>query len=593
MHTAYILIGMFMNRKKACLFFLLHFMWTIPSYADQPLPNSQPTSVNNKQPALPPMSEEELQKLEKELESEINSLVESLPPEEQKQFYKNLEEIEQTINNMSEEELAAFEEEMASFIESMVPQEMLQGEQPKTEEPKETKPESPEVAKEEPKVVKEEKPKVTKATIVSQEKAIEIIDSIIKNTEISLQKIQLIPDISGKIEKWGIQRRIKYWETTLNWNKLKEEIEKLKQQLYTLKEQNPKTKQYKYLPELITDEATCNNLVHVKTTLEEYVSTIDAPAFGLKKLSKPSKTAVRNVISSFTEALYKLKLPEALTTIIKKYDPTAKAIKTEEETAAKKALEETKKPAKIEPTKVAGSKEYGYNGYGSPGSYDPGAASYGYEPYTPRYTPSNGKKKTTTPSKGTSPSNTKKAVPPKGKTAAEEKKAADLTAPKPPAAFKQYEVNRIKQALEDLSINLDKISSAVEKNNKIQQLETHLITQAQPVDHELILHLTNIKKGFEKVATNIEAINFNMKQLSTRQKEEYRKKVSELFKKHQKALEAITKEVVEINKKWETLKDKISDDKKRDYKFPDLIIQLQEQLHNLDEALQRLSTTKK
>ena len=70
-----------MNRKKACLFFLLHFIWILPSYADQPLSNSQPplsnsqpASVNNKQPALPPMSEEELQKLEKELESEINAL---------------------------------------------------------------------------------------------------------------------------------------------------------------------------------------------------------------------------------------------------------------------------------------------------------------------------------------------------------------------------------------------------------------------------------------------------------------------------------------------------------------------------------------
>ena len=138
----------------------------------------------------------------------------------------------------------------------------------------------------------------------------------------------------------------------------------------------------------MSDEALYNNLKKIKTSLVDKEPIIEQSPFGFEKMSKVSKEAVRSVLAIYTESLYLLKTPEALDKIIEKFEPKAKALREEEEAAAKKALEESKKGRPTIPTKTAGVPEKeapSYGGYG----YDYGYDDYGYRApyYSPGYTP--------------------------------------------------------------------------------------------------------------------------------------------------------------------------------------------------------------
>ena len=138
------------------------------------------------------------------------------------------------------------------------------------------------------------------------------------------------------------------------------------------------------MADLTANESLCNNIIQFKTVLAKHEPNVQAPSFGLKKLSKASKKAFVSVINDCLEALLALNLQTELEKIIAKYEPTAKKIKEAEEKAQQEAVKASslrpKTPAPMKTT-VRRGEEPGYYEFG--GIEKPA----GYPPYGPSYAP--------------------------------------------------------------------------------------------------------------------------------------------------------------------------------------------------------------
>jgi len=304
----------------------------------------------------------------KAMEQEIDNFVRSLPPEQQKQFYKDVEELTGIMEKMSPDELNEFVGSVFSDAGLTEP----------TPPPAKPTPTPTAVPKEEakPAVV------ITTAPSGPTEKALNMINSIIKRTEEFMRKAQIIPELQVKMNKWVVQKKLLEVTAALDWETVEVQIDELNVLLYSLREIDHKTGQYKHIGNLIKDEALYNNLATLQVTLEAYVPLIYAPDFGLEAVSKESRAAIREVLSQYLESFYLLNIPAAIKKVKLLYEPRAKELTEEEKKAAEQARKEAEKTRMAAPaTKSSGTRApYTSTPYNPPSSYDRGSSDYGYTP---------------------------------------------------------------------------------------------------------------------------------------------------------------------------------------------------------------------
>ena len=486
---------------------------------------------------------QDLTTLEKELEETskaIDEYVSTLSPDEQEEFNKAVEEVTEMIENMSEEEFTQFLGEI--------------GEEFPLEEPKEEVIEEKDIKEEEiptpEPVVKEEKGK--------QSQAILLIDAIITHTNSFVVKIASSPELPGKIEYWGKQGTIKEWPSTLQWKDFKQQLERFSQKLYKMKDRDSQTKKYKYIDNFIKDEALYNNLAQLKRQVTTYGPTIEIPEFGLEKLSAESKQATQKVANAYTEALYILKIPQALEKLFEEYEPVAKKVRAEEEAAEKKAAAEAKKKPTPERALVAGREAEGADfGYPRTPAYTPSA----YPTYTPTYGPSKIPKREE-PTDLKKPGKPTKPRPGKpGKPEPTEEKFE-----RAPALEKKDLESET--ALVKMRENLKEIAGIIERSDKLKNIETH-VTSEEPVDHTLaVIDVPPIKRKISDVISNIKAFKRRVQLLGSVQKKYYKEELKILVDEYKEPLKKVADAINAIKEKIDTdeaFDKSISDEKKYAY----------------------------
>ena len=494
---------------------------------------------------------QDLEKLEKDLQETskaIDEYVATLSPEEQAEFNTAVEEVTEMIESMSEEEFSQFLGE--TF-----------GEEPPLEEPieKEVMEIEEEIFTPEPTLTKKEKEK--------QAQVISLIDTIITHTNSFIVKIASSPDLPIKIEHWGKEGTIKKWPTTLKWADFKLQLESLSQKLYRMKDIDPQTKKYKYVGDLIKDEALYNNLLQLKIQVTKYEPDIEIPEFGLEKLSVESKQATQKITSTYTEVLYTLKVPQELKKLFEKYEPTAKKLRAEEEAAEKRASGEAKKTVTTERSVVAGREITERRDFGSPRM-----PAYAPTPAYPKITPID----TTTrsplqrektvdqtdqqkPVKPTSPEKPTKSG--KSPTPTPVKKPVSVKSPEK----KDPESERI---LGKIEANVKEIAVMIEKNEKLKKIDSH-ITSEESVDRVLaIIEIPSLNRKINETTSDIKALSFKTQLLGSALKKYYKDELQNIFDQYQETLKTVFGAIETIEKSIGTNKEfkkKISDEKRYAY----------------------------
>ncbi len=323
--------------------------------------------------------------------------------------YQKLLQLEQKLNSMSPEEQMQFifmdPADQKNFIDDLSkdinPVASAPIEMPTMSEVKQEMSGAPTL----PSITPEDKKEEIKRAVAEQskqEKALEVIDGIVNGTSGSiiikdsktkteypgfLRQLNMLKGYVNekRINKWAKQGKVRNWNSTYSWTDIKDKIDKLINILYKIKEPEKKSKDYKYLDELALDAGLINNLDRLKVVLFQQLPLIDS---GAEEISEATKQSLAQIISAYIEALYEIKLIDALAKVIEKYDPTAKKLAEEEKAATQKALESSKYEPRYESAMYGGTPDSpSYQYYGGPmslPSYDYGASSYGsYGSYAP------------------------------------------------------------------------------------------------------------------------------------------------------------------------------------------------------------------
>jgi len=305
-----------------------------------------------------PISMQDMEKEMAEANRAIEEYVASLPPEEQAEFNRQVETMTQMFENMSDEEFEKLLGEM--FNEESMPQPDFS--------------QAPQLMMEEEIV---EAPQLNVEQLKKVETAIAILNDIIKQSNMFMILINSSPELPNRINNWGKKGIISDWQEGMTWETLKIDLEYFIQKLYKAQEQDISSKEYRFLLDLIADEALYNNLIQLKTNLNTLLPIINIPEFGIQKISTQSKEAIQNILKKYTEGFYLLTIPKALDAIFEKYEPQAKKIRESESAATKRALEASKEPrSPVESSEAGVESEMGY---------DSGYGSYGYDDYSPYY----------------------------------------------------------------------------------------------------------------------------------------------------------------------------------------------------------------
>jgi hypothetical protein len=333
-------------------------------------------------PAMPEMTPQQMAELEQELakiNEEMQAFVKTLPPEKQEE----IAQLEEAINNMSDEELEQLFEQLFTDPNFLQELEQMYPEQPAPQEPVAAEPEQVQTPGEKPL----EKPKVEKNKIAQ---AAEMIKSLSETTDAFLSKIENIHEIDDIVRNWIKKSQLHGWKTNVDWHIIKSQLDLFNQKLKKMLTKEPGSNEYRFLPDLIKEEAVYNNLAHMESILKVTVPKITVSVLGFVKSSQQeSKDTVLVVLNKYAEGMSSLQLIPALNAIIDKHEPIAKQLREKEDALSKKALEESKKPRAEKPMVTAGKAE-AYRG-GSDYKYQDSSYYPNYNSsYQPSYSPSYG-----------------------------------------------------------------------------------------------------------------------------------------------------------------------------------------------------------
>lgn len=488
----------------------------IPLCADSPAlpPAIRPNTGMAPNAKMPPeLTKEDLAMLQ-EVEQEINKFVDSLPPEEQKKFWNEVDELTKVMSTMSEDELI-------NFMETALAQEAP------------AIPAAPAVTLPPTQVYEPAKApvEVIKPTIApnKQEAAIELIDGIVTRINNFLLKTQSIPEMPGKIKSWGTKGKLTGFTATSTWNSIRSTIEEFEQKLNKMKDRDAKTKQYKYLDDLIKNEALYNNLVRVRKTLDKNEPLIQIASFGLDRMETESRQATVSVINILTEANTVLAIPAALDTIVEKYEPTAKKLKESEELARKQALEASKRPVTQMPTSVGRTPRRG-DQFGAPSWY---GKDTGYTPSAPQQQKPVDRTPKDKAEEGKKPEAPKEAGKPKE--------------PAKPVEKKKREDDKIAgEIVKDFRKTVDDITFAIEDHKELEQLLNHFNDPNQNVKSDVSDAINTMKSSLSKAVSNLKQLKRRMQKLTPEQQAEYRTDIKDIVSDFKKPVDKLLSQINQV-----------------------------------------------
>jgi len=413
----------------------------------------------------PNMSEEELLNL---LMEEINQ---AIPEDQRENFWQ---EVARETERLEQETAHMSPEEKEKYLLDMITAEP-------TPQP-ETRPES-EITR--PETTPTERPTVKQPSIVEVDKAQEAIDmlnTLIKSIEDFLNKAAAFPDFDGKVEHWIKQKRITDWPKDATWSQFSFELSSFVHRLQLLKDKDTCIG-YKHLQALLEQESLMNNLKQLHARLAQNVPAIDVSVFALTKMTDTTKDAIIKTTNALTEALYTLKLPEQLTTLLATFEPIAKKLQEEEDKATKRAIDQSKRFVPVTPVRVVGKPEPRQD-FALPTLDIPGARG-GLGPQAPSKRPSGKKgetaakedKKRAPARSGGKGATTSGKTPSAGKKKEEDKKKKgtekDKEKDKDKKDDKKKEVSHpdAKRNITDFGKSIQSAGTAIDEADEVQSLE--------------------------------------------------------------------------------------------------------------------------
>ncbi|MDP3889495.1 MAG: hypothetical protein Q8Q25_03075, partial [bacterium] len=519
---------------------------------------------------IPELSQQEIEDMQKQME-EISKLtpeeqadllmeeIGKLPPEEQEKIKHMAAKIEtamaevgeDTLNNMSEDDLMKFFDDIFT-------------EEAKNQEPKQ-----------EISAPKEVETKPVQKVTSEQEKLLETIHALINRIEAFLVKVNTIPELPEKTKKWIKNGKLSEWPKDFTWDKIKTKIESFNQKLYKAIATDPKTKEYRFLPELSKDEALRNNLTNLQNKLVQYEPQIEVSTFGLKKLGKKVKQATQKVLNTLGESTHKLTIIESFDKVFEKYEPEAKKIREKEESALKKAEEEAKKPKT--PVRATSSRQSEDNGYYAPTSdYGYPSSGYGYQPSSdygyssPGYgAPTRGETPSATSEK---PSTRAQTTKPNGKATTIDTKKDEKKAGKEESTYISPQVDPMTQKLEKISNKVKKAAKKIQESNSLLDIRKHLTDDDADVNvlkanQQILKEATDLLKD---ATQNVEVLQETLKPLKEDRKKYYKNEVENRIKADRGVIKSVVDQIDAIQKEWDTLKDRVDDYKKYAYLHEEL-----------------------
>lgn len=324
---------------------------------------------------LPAMSPQMMMPTEEELakmNQEIEAFRASMTQEQRDEFDKQVEELANAMKDMPEDELN-------KFIETVFNAESLEPapQPPHTPQPavpvKETKPEEPLY-----------KPSTVSTKTIASTKS--MIVTLLNHTESFLRKASLIPDLYGPLNAW-VPAAILADKKSLAWQELKQDIERLISSLKVTLATDPATGHYYYLSSLIENDALYQNIIRLHDALMRNEPAVQVTAFGLGDLTKESRKATGNVLSAFVQAISAQQMIVEIQKLFSAFEPQAKKVIEQEESARKRAIEESKRGPTPSAMRSGGTF---VDDYSSSTGYKPGLSDtygYGNSAYIPPTTP--------------------------------------------------------------------------------------------------------------------------------------------------------------------------------------------------------------
>jgi len=491
-------------------------------------------------PGLPQLSPQEVEMLQ-QVDREINAFVESLPPEAQKQFWQDVEELTEVMQNMEPQELDQFIQGVMQDEVTELPIKRFQGPQAEALPPVEK--EKPHVSK-----IKKEIKRPTKKTI----EAAELIDSIIYRIEQFILKTQAIPKFDAKIEKWVRIKKIDNWKPDQSWAAFKHELEQFVQKLYKLKDKDAETKGYIYLDDVISQEGLVNNLKQLNRSLKQYEPIVEAPSFGLTKISRKSRMGIQRTMSVLAEAINTMKMPQEFDAIFKKQEPKEAELKKAAEETEKQALARSRErripqraqEARAPAERVAPGVPYSYEDYGYAERYIP--PSYQPAPRYPRAAQPTAPSRAPTVKKPVS----EKVETEKKKKEEETKKVAPAAPPKDATA---------KRALNSIGMEFDIIVNEInDPQTNLKNIEKYLYSN-NPVNMKLATEaLPRVVKALRSATSRIKGFKLRLSQLKKPQQAFYKAELKAEYQRVKKILEDEAKVIssIKTNERRVTNKDK-------------------------------------
>jgi uncharacterized membrane protein YgcG len=502
---------------------------------------------------MPNMNMDDFEKELAEANRAIEEYVASLPAEEQAEFNRQVEEMSRMFENMSEDEFEQFLGEMFADEPMMMEPNPFDAIQDTPQE------EVVEVV-----LNTEDKKKV--------ETAIAILDDIIKQSNMLMVIVNSSSELPERINQWATKGEIAHWQPDATWVTFKTEIETFIQKLYRAEEQDLTTKKYKYLFELIADEALYNNLIQLRDELKNIIPTIEIPEFSVEKLSSQSKTALKNALGKYTESFYLLDIPKALDTLFEKYAPEEEKIKAAEEAATKRAQEASRATRTPAAKTQAGAEDMGYgyddyygggyddyygggygNDYGYP-SYGSYGGDYGYDSgygSGGRGGASSGGGRSSGGSGGSDVGKDKE-----DKEKEEEDKDKKKKKSKKDNYMQNFEVEAairdIKKDFEDIKAAMTETEDNPTKLADLQKFAEHITNNDEKIDETLVSYILPrvIDKKIDNISISLKKID--KKELNADDLAHYQKEIKKIFDEQTKLL----KPFVDMVGMFETKKDK-------------------------------------
>ncbi len=478
-------------------------------------------------------------------EREMMEMVQGLNEEQQQQFFMEImQELEKEVAKLPPAEQEKFLEEFWAEVEkeaTQLEEKIKPIETPITET-------TPVVSTP---VTQETKPAAKPIASSKIDEAAAIIDSLLTRLEKIISKSALIPDFSIKVSAWlkegGINPSFDRWET------LKGQIELLIQQLSKMKDRDPKTKEYKYLPELIKNEVVRNNLARVESVLRINEPNIEIPEFGSTTLTEKSSTAFKKALSCISEAFYKLGLPASLESIIGTYGPKAAKL-SEEKTKSIQEAQKSAAPRPATPVITAGyeapapqyskvqrqTPSYG-SGYSNDALYQQtGQPRFGSADNQPSSTEAGtrstggGTGKTGGNAGGGASAPKAGGAAPMPKPAEGKKEAAKPAATDKPKKEdekkKGEEDKRTEKSFDNLSSSLDRVTDILIDNN-FKNIETLVLSTATPVNTQAANALQSAINAADRTMEKANALRVRFSKFSPEQKKYYKIDVDEIIAK--------------------------------------------------------------